>query len=1063
MKKTLLLITFCGLILNSVLSQNPLNNKSTKKLSEIANLKYGESLLIFKPELNIGVTDVFTRYKEYFGLTSSDEMRLVNTETDQIGFVHYKFQQYHHNVLVMDGVFILHCKGGILKTGSGKVVTGITRSSNVQLSKSEAVQTAISSFGATEYAWENKEMENDLKIMRNDPKATYYPQAELMYFNKNKEKTGSEYQLVYKMEILSLKPFSRYFVYVNAQNGGIYHRTNMLMQVDKKVNAVTRYNGIRQITMDSVNATQYILRETGRGGGITTKNLQNNGSMTDPQISTAINISSNTDYFSTDPTAANAHWASEMTYDYYYNIHNRNSYNNNGAAMMSYVHWGQNIANAMWTGSAMVYGDGDATSSPFTTAEICGHEITHAVTQYTANLVYENEPGALNESFSDMFGAMVNYYATDTLNWLIGANTGSAFRNMANPKANQNPDTYKGQYWYGGTADNGGVHSNSGVGNYWFYLINQGDTGTNDKGYVYNITGIGPTKAEKIAYRGLSNYLTPSSQFIDAYAAMIQASNDIYGDCSEESHVIAAAWAAVGVGHPFDTAAVFVQNILGPVTACGLSNEPVKLKLLYNGCNRSLPSGTEINFMVRVDMNTFYYDTLYLDNDFEGGQTLDLTLNKLINLTSLGNHRIDVWIKPSNMTNYSDSIMGYVIMNKLQQNFDIGATSILSPQSSCNLGTDELITMSFGFFGCDSLQAGQVVRVGYINNQSDTVFENHTLINTIFPGDEITHTFVTPCDFTMATLNNLKLFTANITDTLYTNNTLTTVIKRPAYANGHAPFTFNETDVDNYYYKETGLYGKVRVRPLANYPNGKLLNFTSGNVFNYYDQLEMPAAGNQWDVNEMLSAKAIFCVDATTVESLHLSFDLKQTNGGTLYAQYLGPGDYSMASVMRILINGQQYNNETFKPNTPSSDPFSNRIINLSQYIGNVLEVTFETRNIAADTLGFTLDNAYLDNLHFIINSGENIKENTLSSEISIYPNPSSGLASLIYTNTDNQNSTIEVYDIAGRLIQTQYAPLVKGQNIISLNLKNISDGVYFISFKNGKTEHREKLIIKKQ
>ncbi len=1062
MKKLLLLILISTFLGSVCLSQTTVNEKPTKKLSEIASHRYGESLLIFKPELNIGVTDVFTRYKEYFGLTSSDEMKLITTETDQIGFQHYRFQQYHNNVIVMDGVYILHSKAGKLISGSGKIVTGITLSSNTQLTKSEAVQTALSSFGASEYAWENKEMENDLKLLKNDKKATYYPQAELMYFNKNANKIGSEYHLVYKLEILALKPFSRYFIYVNAQNGGIYHRTNMLMQVDKKVNAVTRYNGIRQITMDSVNATQYVLREVGRGGGITTKSLQNNGNMNDPQISTAVNISNSTNFFSTDSTAASAHWASEMTYDYYFNVHGRNSYNNNGAGMMSYVHWGHNIANAMWTGSAMVYGDGDATSSPFTTTEICGHEITHAVTQYTANLIYENESGSLNESFSDIFGSMVNYYATDSLNWLIGANTGTAFRNMSNPKSNQNPDTYKGQYWYGGTADNGGVHSNNGVGNYWFYLITQGDTGRNDKNYLYNITGIGPEKTEKIAYRGLTNYLTPSSQYIDTYAAMIQATNDLYGDCSEESHVIAAAWAAVGVGHPFDTAAVYVQNILGPLSACGMTNEPVKLKLLYNGCNRSLASGSEINFKVRVDMNTFYYDTLNLSSDFEGGQTLDLTLNKYINLATLGNHRIDVWIKPSIQSNYSDSLMGYVIMNKLQQNFDLGATGVLSPTSSCNLGTEELITMSFSFFGCDSLEAGQIVRVGYINNQSDTVFENHTLVNTIFPGDEIIHTFTTPCNFTLTSLNNLKIFTANITDTFITNNTSAAVIKRPAYVNGHAPFTFNETDIENYYYKKTGLYGKVKVKPLTGYPNGKILSFTSGNVFNYYDQLEMPAGGNQWDVNEMLSAKAIFCVDASTVESLHLSFDLKQTNGGPLYSQFLGPGDYSMTSVMRILINGQQYNNETFKPTTPSADPFSNRIINLSQHLGHILEVTFETRNIAADTLGFTLDNAYLDNLHFIINSGDKITENNNNSAISLFPNPSTGLVTMVYSNNVNESSTIEVYDIAGRIIYSQFTPIISGQNVISLNLNNISDGIYFVSLKTPTTEHREKLIIKK-
>lgn len=1062
MKKIFLVLTMFALFQMVAISQNAVNNSKANKLSEIATIRYGGSVLVFKPELNIGVNDVFTRYKEYFGLTANDEMRLIKTETDEFGFVQYRYQQHHNNILVADGVFILHSKDGKLKSGSGKIVKDISLSPSTQLTSNEAIQTAIAFVGASQYAWENTEMENDLKTMRNDKKATYYPQAELMYFNKNENKIGNEYQLVYKMEVLALKPFSRYFIYVNARNGGIYHKTNMLMQVDKKVNAVTRYNGIREITMDSVNATQYILRETGRGNGITTKNLQNNGSMTDPQVSTAINIESNSDYFSSDPVAANAHWASEMTYDYYLEKHNRNSYNNNGVAMMSYVHWGQNIANAMWTGSAMVYGDGDASSSPFTTAEICGHEITHAVTQYTANLNYEYESGALNEAFSDIFGAMVNLFATDTLNWLIGANTGTAFRNMANPKANQNPDTYKGQYWVANSSDNGGVHTNSGVGNYWFYLINQGDTGTNDKGYQYDITGIGSLKAEKIAYRALSSYLTPSSQFIDAYAAMIEASNDIHGDCSEESFVVAAAWAAVGVGHPFDSLAVYIPSIISPVSACGLTDEDVKVNLLYNGCNRSLVSGTEINFKVRVDMNTFYYDTLFLSSDFAGGENLELTLNDQINLSSLGNHRIDIWIKPSNLTNYSDSLMGYIITNRLQQNFDLGAVGVLSPQSSCNLGTDELITMSFSFFGCDSLASGQSVRLGYINNQADTVFEMHTLVNTIFPGDEITHTFTTPCDFTLASLNNLKTFTINATDTLYTNNAASAVIKRPAYANGHNPFTFSETDIENYYYKSIGDFGKVKIKPMSGYADGKVMNFTSGNVFSYYDQLEMPSSGNQWDVNEMLSAKAIFCVDATTVESLHLSFVLKQTNGSVLYSQYLGPGDYSMASVMRVLINGQQYNNETFKPTTPSADPYATHILNLSQYLGHILEITFETRNIAADTLGFTLDNAYLDNLHFIINSGDKIDEVEKNSAIALYPNPTTGVVSVVVSNDIQEASIIEVYDVSGRRIYKQAALLFNGQNVIQLNLENTSDGIYLVKVQTPSAEFREKLIIKR-
>jgi len=93
-----------------------------------------------------------------------------------------------------------------------------------------------------------------------------------------------------------------------------------------------------------------------------------------------------------------------MTYDYYLNTFSRNSYDNNGAALLSYVHYSNQYANAFWDGTRMTYGDGNSQYTAFTSLEICGHEITHAVTQSTANLVYQDEPGALNESFSDMFG-----------------------------------------------------------------------------------------------------------------------------------------------------------------------------------------------------------------------------------------------------------------------------------------------------------------------------------------------------------------------------------------------------------------------------------------------------------------------------------------------------------------------------------------------------------------------------------------------------------------------------------------------------------------------------------
>ncbi|WP_317196395.1 M4 family metallopeptidase [Chryseobacterium sp. RR2-3-20] len=197
----------------------------------------------------------------------------------------------------------------------------------------------------------------------------------------------------------------------------------------------------------------------------------------------------------------------------------------------------------------------------------------------TANLAYQGESGALNESFADIFGASIEFYTNISPNWTIGEGIpnpalGFTFlRSMSNPNSgpailgSQQPDTYptnptfsgSTQYWastiptYNAngqtTNDHGGVHTNSGVGNYWFYLLSAGGSGINDIGNNFNVTGITIQKAEKIAYRTLANYLTANSQFIDAYNASKQAVTDLYGATGNEQLQNVKAWYAVGIGN----------------------------------------------------------------------------------------------------------------------------------------------------------------------------------------------------------------------------------------------------------------------------------------------------------------------------------------------------------------------------------------------------------------------------------------------------------------------------------------------------------------------------------
>ena len=199
----------------------------------------------------------------------------------------------------------------------------------------------------------------------------------------------------------------------------------------------------------------------------------------------------------------------------------------------------------------MTFGDGDATYSPLTSLDVEGHEITHGVTEHTSNLG-ANEAGAMNESFSDCMGNTMRFLASGgtTFNWLIGDQLGGTpFRSMSNPNAYQNPDTYQGTYWDFATQE---VHNNSTVMSFWYYLLYEGGTGTNDNGDAYTVNGLGLDTAAAICYRMNTVYLFPNAAYADARTYAIQAAIDLYGPCTNPVIQTANAWHAVGVGGVFN-------------------------------------------------------------------------------------------------------------------------------------------------------------------------------------------------------------------------------------------------------------------------------------------------------------------------------------------------------------------------------------------------------------------------------------------------------------------------------------------------------------------------------
>ncbi|WP_217275282.1 M4 family metallopeptidase [Hymenobacter sp. BRD128] len=498
--------------------------------------------------------------RQQLALSTNDQLKPARVETDQLGFSHQKFEQYYKGVKVEHATYTAHSRGGQIETLSGDFEKIGTVNVAPALSAEAALAKAMTFVGAKKYMWQDAREEAGLKVRENDPAASYKPQGELVLVRDARQdpETGP-LVLAWKFNVYAQQPVSRAYIYVDAHTGEVVLRDAIIKHATGgTATFATAYSGTRSLA-DETATGGYHLREYTRGLGIETYNMKKGTSYTaavdfvDADNNWTAAEYNNANY---DNVAGDAHFGAQSTYDYWKGVHGRNSYDNAGAKIKSYVHYSTSYENAYWDGAEMTYGDGATTFKPLTALDVCGHEIGHAVCQSTANLTYSNESGAMNEGLSDCWGASVEKYTCDILGltkstWDIGEDimkAGGALRSMSNPNLYSQPALYKGKYWYTGTSDNGGVHTNSGVLNYWYYLISMGKTGTNELGKSFSVSALGITAAAKILFRTESVYMTASSTYANARSYSIQAATDLYGAGSTQVQAVTNAWYAVGVG-----------------------------------------------------------------------------------------------------------------------------------------------------------------------------------------------------------------------------------------------------------------------------------------------------------------------------------------------------------------------------------------------------------------------------------------------------------------------------------------------------------------------------------
>ncbi|MYL65631.1 peptidase M4 family protein [Bacillus hwajinpoensis] len=456
----------------------------------------------------------------------TQDLKLVNETTDELGMTHYEYVQTVKGVEIDSAKFIVHTD----ENGEVTAVNGNLHPEAAQNYKGSS-EAKLSEKDAVKKAWEHIDVKpqnvvtDEPSFVRKSDVSDMVEKSEQVVYEKD-----NEYYLTYKVQLQFIDPYpANWQVYVDARDGSVVDAYNAVADGAETGYGYGILGNYKSLNTYYSNGTYYLYDTTKPMSGVIETRTANNGT----SLPGSYAVDSNNAFTSSSQGAeVDAHYNAGVVYDYYKNAHNRNSFNNNGATIRSTVHYGSNYNNAFWNGSQMVYGDGDGSVfAPLSGAlDVVAHEITHAVTERTAGLRYQNQSGALNESMSDVFG-----YFVEPGDFLMGEDvytpnkSGDALRSLSNPEAYGQP-SHMDDYYYT-SSDNGGVHTNSGIPNKAAYLT---------------IQSIGKTKAEKIYYRALSLYMTPTTNFSAARSALLQATTDLYGTGSTYNSV-ANAWNQVGV------------------------------------------------------------------------------------------------------------------------------------------------------------------------------------------------------------------------------------------------------------------------------------------------------------------------------------------------------------------------------------------------------------------------------------------------------------------------------------------------------------------------------------
>ncbi|MEZ4936518.1 MAG: M4 family metallopeptidase [Crocinitomicaceae bacterium] len=546
----------------------------TTTLNSFFSVPEENGFMFFNIPNNYPVGACFQYYKGANSDTDNDMILIKQYHDAILNMDHYKFQQVYKNIIVEGAGCIEHYdNNGSLVFTNAKHAVNIDLDVIPKITQDMALDIFLTKVDPNlNFAWLNPTLEQNLKIDLGNPDATYLPIPKLIlaldnYQNLTFNIDGSRFRLAYQITAQTENPTTIITYFMDANTGEIFK------SIDELHNDGPAF--VQNYYIQTIDSRwrggvyqDFILHTNDNGRDIHTKK-KDNDNINITWWTTSNTTDDNDQWPQAKYVETSAHFFATKSWDYFKTAFNWEGMDSYGSKVRVRTHLQQDNAffhlvsgssiGMMDFGSTPVFGDHYSTEP-----SVVGHEFTHGITKFTADLINSDESGALNESFSDIFGVMIQAKMLDGnfTDWIIGNNVqGGHLRSLIDPKSEGEvldgngsivwpgqPDTYQGINWITSTFDNGGVHINSGVQNKWFQLLSSGGTGINDNGNSYNLQGIGIDKSSKIAFVALTNFLMNSSQYVDSRMATITAAQLLYGECSFEYQSTKNAWYAVGVG-----------------------------------------------------------------------------------------------------------------------------------------------------------------------------------------------------------------------------------------------------------------------------------------------------------------------------------------------------------------------------------------------------------------------------------------------------------------------------------------------------------------------------------